>query len=209
LDAVLINKGYKSPKISASALEGRSKDDFGSVGNVLKTVTQAPVSAVNGTSYDVSNLTIRSCRGFPMSVNHTDFPVWLRKKIKSENKLTPSDWKIINQDMMRHEIANGRPVVLATIFPHAKSFNNPSNARLDGDIVMRKGFKGEHYNAHFVVVSGYKPDPEHPNETLFEFINSWGTNWGNKGSAWISSSYLNIMEIHETKAYSLALEPDA
>jgi hypothetical protein len=206
LDAVLINKGYKNPKISAHALENRNNNNFGSVGNILKAATSGPITGGDGVKYDVRNLTVRSCRGFPMSVNHTDFPVWLRKKIKRENKLLSSEWKIINQELIKHEIANGRPVVLSTSLPDAKSFKNPSNQTLDGDIVIRRGFIGKNYYPHGVVLSGYKPDPKNPNETLFEFINSWGPNWGNKGSAWISSCYINIMEIHETRAYSLSLE---
>lgn len=205
-DAALINKGYKNPKLNVAVLENRNSDNFGSLDNILKAFTKAPAPDANGTKYNLSNFTIRSCRGFPLSVNHTDFPVWLRKKIRSENKLHPSEWRLINQDLLRYEIAQGRPVVLATLFPNAKSFNNPENPTLNGDIVMRKGFKGQNWNAHCIVVSGYKPDPENPNEVLFEFINSWGPNWGNKGSAWISSSYLNINEVHETRAYSIAQE---
>jgi hypothetical protein len=192
LDALLINRGMKNPKISASSLERNGEIGWGSTRVVLSAVTKAPIKRGNGETTLITDLTIRSCNGISVTESYQDFPTWLYHKLYSRNELTKREWDILNLDLLKYEVSKGNPVILGCPFPDVKDFNKKYKQNSEAEIILRAN--DNYYSnleGHSVVVVGYKQDPENPRETLFEVINSWGNKWGKEGRAWISSSFLN------------------
>jgi hypothetical protein len=114
----------------------------------------------------------------------------MRKGIDSS--LDPELSSGLRDKLMRHEISQGRPVVLDFEIPKAIIFDKIHPKDGKQEIVIRLGgsYRGQ-VDPHGVLVVGYKQDPEDPEATLYEFLNSWGDQWGNGGYAWISSKYLD------------------
>jgi hypothetical protein len=203
LDAVLINRGVDSPRLSASWIEKNCDPSFPNSGDIHKLILRSPFVGANKQTYDLSKVTFRTCRGFSLGLGkYTEFPSWLMRKVWKEQELHPEELVTINTDLMKHEIAKGRPVVLGCPFPGVKDFDKIYKQDGNTEIVMRKDdFEDAKFALHGVVVTGYKPDPKNPHGVLFEFINSWGPRWGNNGSAWISDCYL---EAWGADAYSVS-----
>jgi len=97
------------------------------------------------------NINVRSLTGFGLSGSYR----------------TPNE--ILNQLVMQ-EILAGRPVVVGTQFP-----SPPDNPDLGAKTQPRKRM------AHMVVITGFKTETGSYKNTTYEFLNSWGTEWGTQG----------------------------
>lgn len=118
------------------------------------------------------------------------------------------DWKRVdysNQDQLKAELANGNPVVFAI------SETPDSFQRLTGSRIYRQTELNNRPNSgHAMTMVGYDD-----NKGAFRFINSWGTDWGDKGFGWIGyesaralidSAY--VMEVDQVQIPIPVVRPD-
>ena len=117
-----------------------------------------------------------------------DFSYDCDREVTEKDKLLAEEYKIIeyrelansgteNKKMfVKKSIANNRPVVIAmncpASFDNAKEVWNPDSSDYHSDWMA----------GHGITVIGYD---DNKFGGAFELINSWGTNWGNKGFTWM------------------------
>jgi hypothetical protein len=166
------------------------------------------IPMMNGEKIKPTQLTVRDIRHFVY--NPETYPWWLKNSLeRQKNECFPSgrrlhkDYEIVTgfrDEMMKHEISQGRPVVLSfawfpiTKYSHKWGPNKWATGD-DGEIVV--GFASHAENdvidGHTVIAVGYKPDPMDRRKTIYECVNSWGDYWGQKGYFWFSSDLLDWM----------------
>ncbi|MBU45224.1 MAG: hypothetical protein CMN76_18575 [Spirochaetaceae bacterium] len=85
-----------------------------------------------------------------------------------------------NLDAVKAELSSGNPVVFGV--PVDDAFYNLRA----GQVYDRKG--GQNYGGHAMTLVGYDDNKRSPNGDVgaFKLINSWGTQWGDRGYGWIS-----------------------
>ena len=89
-------------------------------------------------------------------------------------------------------IADGNPVTIAmgwnTFFELVNAKDNTIGIPPHNDYGASPG--------HAVIITGYEKDPKWPGGGRLEIRNSWGTQWGDKGYAWVTFAFLNKFGIH-------------
>jgi hypothetical protein len=118
----------------------------------------------------------------------SDFSYDCDREVSDKDKLLALDHKIIeyrevtnsqtsNKAMyVKKSIANDRPVVIAMNCP--ESFNNASEVWNPDS----SDYNSDNMGGHGITVIGYD---DNKFGGAFELMNSWGTNWGNKGFTWM------------------------
>ncbi len=92
-----------------------------------------------------------------------------------------TDWKrldVTNLDDLKGEIANGYPVVVAMALPH--KFQQLKGPMPFDDVSSPD-------ETHAMVVSAYDDK-----RAAFRLVNSWGTEWGDKGFGWVTYRYFAV-----------------
>lgn len=116
-----------------------------------------------------------------------DFAYECDKQVTALDKIKAAQYKIIeyreiakssteNKEMyVKKSLAEGRPVVFAFDCPY--SFDDATNVWLPDTSDYKTWNRG-----HALAVVGYD---DNKYGGAFDIMNSWGTNWGNKGFTWI------------------------
>lgn len=192
-DVLQIMVGKTAPDTSPDTMwRTYRKMDSASSGRLLGISTTSLVSALSmhgaGDNSRSNRLEVRNCSNFKF--DPSEFPRFIRKGV--DPSLDPELSSGLRDRLMRHEISQGRPVVLDFEIPKAINFDkiHPKNGKQEIVIRLGSSYRGQ-VDPHAGLVVGYKQDPEDPEATLYEFLNSWGNQWGNGGYAWISSKYLD------------------
>jgi C1A family cysteine protease len=137
-------------------------------------------SCDEGTSYvDVFNVLGRgvpSLREYPYDRINCAFPTaqW-REYATAERKFTISAYRTIDPLTVRGvqgQLALGHPVMFS--MPVGSTFDRLGRATY-------KGPRGSDVGSHAMVISGYTSQ-----YSSFRVVNSWGTDWGDRGFAWVS-----------------------
>ncbi|TAH17393.1 MAG: peptidase C1 [Cytophagales bacterium] len=116
-------------------------------------------------------------------------------KLRGYNRLTlkDDDYKI-DKEAIKQNISQGAPVVIgmavggtfyditngSEIWKPTQKDRNAIKKNLDGHIVDDGG--GESFGGHAMCVIGFDDSYE---GGAFQIMNSWGENWGNKGTFWM------------------------
>jgi len=99
--------------------------------------------------------------------------------IAFNQKLTGIGTKIVgmNEDNFKNYLAKSRPVLIgAMVGERFMNWNSSSVLSLDYNYELKSG--------HGMVLVGYDDS-----KRAFRVRNSWGTNWGDKGSIWIDYDF--------------------
>jgi hypothetical protein len=117
-----------------------------------------------------------------------DFSYDCGREVSESDKLHAEEYKIIeyrevansrtdNKSMyVKKSISNDRPVVIAMNCP--ESFNNATEVWIPDS----SDYNSDRMSGHGITVIGYD---DNKFGGAFELINSWGTNWGNRGFTWM------------------------
>jgi hypothetical protein len=214
LEAILIERGVTNPLVSPdevwknyNRVESDNKGRYKEVDTqaVIQGTSQFGVTCGTPKSLLPSPLTIRNCYNFMFSPS--EFPHFIKKALKALDKTLDHDLATGFRDLLiKHEVSKKRPVLLSFFIPDGQYFDQKHKRDGQQTIVIRpKSYPGK-VEQHSVLIVGYKPDPDDPSATLYEFLNSWGSSWGNRGYAWVSSKYIESFEERGIKmaAYSLS-----
>ncbi|GIX43523.1 MAG: cysteine protease [Leptospiraceae bacterium] len=87
-----------------------------------------------------------------------------------------------NINAIKSELANGNPIIFGMVID-----DNFYQLGSDGNYVFDNP-GGKKYGGHAMTLVGYDDNIRSPMgyKGAFKLVNSWGTNWGDKGYAWIS-----------------------
>lgn len=87
-----------------------------------------------------------------------------------------------NLNAIKAELANGNPIIFGIVID-----DNFYQLGIDGNYVYDTP-GGKQYGGHAMTLVGYDDDIRSPKgyKGAFKLVNSWGTNWGDKGYGWIS-----------------------
>jgi hypothetical protein len=94
--------------------------------------------------------------------------------------------KNFNDLAIKDELRKGNPVLVGMPFKKAPP-------------VFISSLKGW-YDMHSILIVGFYSPTGKDEDTVYEFLNSWGKSWGNKGYGWVTSRALHPAAI---EAYSL------
>lgn len=127
------------------------------------------------------------------------FPSWLKDRLHVHTRGLTPQYELataFRDEMMKHEIINGRPVKIGMPWPddRVKRKWGPKIwvTEYNGEAVIRLISHPSGLSEHTVLAIGYKPDPLDPRKTLYECANSWGPNWADGGYVWVSSEWLDF-----------------
>ena len=105
-------------------------------------------------------------------------PSWANEA--SQNKIKYWRRTEVNVESFKQNLANNIPVVIGI-----KVFENFQRWRGDGVLTFSDGKQGQ---SHALVIVGY--NDYKGSRGAFRVLNSWGTDWGDQGFAWIDYNYL-------------------
>lgn len=103
----------------------------------------------------------------------------------------PYDGDEIANQIVMHEIKNGRPVIVSCGLPKKLG---------PKEVIDYDNWSGG-YGPHAALIVGFRTKDGSYDQTYYEIVNSWGPGWGDKGYAWCAARYLL-----GTRLFSLSLE---
>jgi len=193
-DILLIKAGYQNPKADPNFLWRSQRDKAGrfeatEVLSIAESLSAGNVQCLNNNVRLNRRPQIRNILG--LKKDPSEFPLFVRKLLGGSPNKDHRDGYF--QTLIKKEISEGRPLILGLSFPDGRIFDKKHKRDGNQEIIIRpKAYAGKS-NPHSVVVVGYKPDPENPEHLLLEILNTAGPDWGNKGYAWVSTAYLDLV----------------